>query len=98
MEFSSPRRTIDRTLKCPGLLYCGEAAAVRTQGPAAAELFEIAHHPRLLLSYARCQSCRAMPHEQEEALIETVLALACRKNIDEERGGDHAQAGIPASA
>jgi hypothetical protein len=39
-----------------------------------------------------------MPHEQEEALIETVLALACRKNIDEERGGDHAQAGIPASA
>jgi hypothetical protein len=56
------------------------------------------HHPRPLIYDARFQSCRAIPHEQQEALIEAVLALACRQTIDEERGGDHAKAGIPASA
>ena len=98
VEFSSPRRNIDRPLTSPGLLCCGEAAAVRTRVPAEAEFFEIVPHPRLLIYDARCLSCRAMPHEQQEALIEAALALACRQNIDEERGGDHAQASIPASA
>ena len=47
---------------------------------------------------ALCPSCRALPHAQQEPLLAAALARACRKKIEEDRGGDHAQAGIPASA
>jgi hypothetical protein len=98
VDFSSTRCKLYRTLKCPCRLCCGEAAAVRTRVPIQAEFVEIIPHPRLRRYDAQYQSCRAMPPEQQEPLIEAALALACRHNIDEKRGGDHAQAGILASA
>ncbi len=73
--YPSTRRKVYRTLQRPCLLCCGEAAAVGTRVPPEAEVFEIVHNPRLLTCYALCQTCRTMPRQQQEPLIDAVLSL-----------------------
>jgi hypothetical protein len=73
--FPSTRRKIYRTFKRPCLLCCGEAVAVQTRVAPDVLVVEVAHNARLLTCVPLCQTCRLMPCDQQQRLIDAALAL-----------------------